>query len=1207
MKYRLGLDVGTNSLGWSVLRLDAEDNPCAVEMAGSRIFSDGRDSKSKATLAADRREARSARRRRDRYKQRRAYLLAELTRAGLFPEDKTARAALQKLNPLELRARLLTETATAILADLNCDSTIKPEYLVGRALFHLNQRRGFQSNRKERDNNEATTTIAKSINKTNANLKNKGMNTIGEYLWLLNKKGEPSRARGRNKSGDLVTGAQKVEYHDLYVGREMLKDELDKIWKAQIVTIPKGADKAHFHDIIFFQRPLKAQESGMCQYMPNEKRGAKALPSIQQHRIYQDLNNLAWGENEKRKWLRDNPEGYAKIEEMLLQPTSAEGKVKFNQMREALKNLEIMQTPEGLSKKDGKAQPFFNLEKGKGKKQKRKGKQDTPKNREHLYGDKTSAHFGHEKSPISEQWQSWNTDERNQFVLAMIEHVPDEKRNGERRYKTDEESIADLSEKYGLTEEEASTCVRTNLDKGYADLSAKAATRIAKRMKGEKKLTQREAVQEEASACLDGSFNDPYELVGKGEEDKLRYYGAVEALAPHIVPGTNDEKDKWNDRKFYGGVTNPTVHIALNQIRQVVNELIDRNGHPDSIAIELGRNLPIGQQKRKEKLKKQIEQQKQNDVDKRELRTTFNIPNPSRGDIRKLRLWKEAERRCPFCYQTICCSDLFGTPPAEIEHLIPQSIGGQDNWGNLTISCHSCNAIKSDQTPYEAFGDKPDYNNLPEYKHWRFQENAREILLKVYGGFLNRHLNDTRYIGRIAKAYLGSICADKNIIVVTGELTHGLRKYWKLDSILDDPNRPEEERGTKNRNDHRHHAVDAIVVGKVTRTLIQSVASIKERNQFIPTEKLMDNLVGDDKQARENFLKEVKFFIEKIIVSHKTKTKKLIPGQSTDGQLHNDTAYGIVAGPDSKDQYKIVTNRKVDYLIEPKKPHRHRIISIRDEYLRTELLSAFDKKGVEGVTEFVQNPTGKKGKEIPPIRSLRCFETEKIKKINNHDDIENILDLDCRKSLLDCYDKAEESNIDGLKAVNEMVTNNGFKDKLWKVADEKIIFPRHDKGKPYKVYKPDSNWGIEIYEYPKNHERSGEWDGFVITRFEANQPDFQPGTTFRPVPTARLVMRLQIGDYVEIVKSENDKPEIMRVEMTSYQRTKDRHEVTLSPVHEANTAKRHGKPVKEEPFSYTIRDAKGLKKFFKAHKIHISPTGQINRENRNRKKHGKKG
>ena len=134
-KYRLGLDVGTNSLGWSVLQLDANSEPCAVMAAGSRIFAEGREAKTKATLAATRRAARSARRRRDRFKQRQKFLLSELVKTGLFPQDHKDRQALQMLNPLQMRADALRRQ-------------LQP-WEVGRALFHLNQRRGFKSNRKD--------------------------------------------------------------------------------------------------------------------------------------------------------------------------------------------------------------------------------------------------------------------------------------------------------------------------------------------------------------------------------------------------------------------------------------------------------------------------------------------------------------------------------------------------------------------------------------------------------------------------------------------------------------------------------------------------------------------------------------------------------------------------------------------------------------------------------------------------------------------------------------------------------------------------------------------------------------------------------------------------------------------------------------------------------------------------------------------------
>ena len=59
MRYRLALDLGSTSLGWAMLRLDAENNPCAVIKAGVRIFSDGRNPKDGSSLAVTRRDARA--------------------------------------------------------------------------------------------------------------------------------------------------------------------------------------------------------------------------------------------------------------------------------------------------------------------------------------------------------------------------------------------------------------------------------------------------------------------------------------------------------------------------------------------------------------------------------------------------------------------------------------------------------------------------------------------------------------------------------------------------------------------------------------------------------------------------------------------------------------------------------------------------------------------------------------------------------------------------------------------------------------------------------------------------------------------------------------------------------------------------------------------------------------------------------------------
>ncbi len=242
MQYRLGLDIGTNSIGWAVLEIGDDGEFHSIVSSGVRVFSDGRDPKSNSTLKATRREARSMRRRRDRYLQRRTYLLNELTKCGLFPSETDERLKLQTLNPLELRAKAL--------------ETKLPLYHIGRALFHINQRRGFKSNRKDKSKEVKTGKIAESSRKlleqmelieteTNQSLssekksstgervaskrqcameqlKNRKDLSFGSFLWKRQQMGLPTRARPNSDS----------KLYDVYPTREMLEDEFHKIWDA---------------------------------------------------------------------------------------------------------------------------------------------------------------------------------------------------------------------------------------------------------------------------------------------------------------------------------------------------------------------------------------------------------------------------------------------------------------------------------------------------------------------------------------------------------------------------------------------------------------------------------------------------------------------------------------------------------------------------------------------------------------------------------------------------------------------------------------------------------------------------------------------------------------------------------------------------------------------------------------------------------------
>lgn len=1121
--YRLGLDVGTNSLGWSILELSEQDGnmlPCRVLNAGVRIFSDGRDVKSKATLKADRRIARSARRRRDRFKQRQTFLIAELQKAGLLPVDTIALKQLQSLNPLQLRAIALTEKL--------------PAHHIGRALFHLNQRRGFKSNRKDRD--EATQGIVsdssrlllqqmeligpalskdeeKKLSRENKKiarheeaenrkralkkLSDKATLSYGAFLWRRQQEGHTTRARpGAGDTGKL---------YEVYPTRELYEDEFNKIWNKQAEYYPdlmSDGVRNRINKAIFTQRPLKPATRGQCTYLPEELRTFRAMPSFQRYRMLQELNNLEWSIAGRVHRLRDHHDARDAVLRVMETVSTRNGQLVWSKMKNTLKKLELAE-----------GDFYFNLE--------------TPK-RKGLDGNPTSKVM-QDEDYVGTGWHSWSVDKQDKFVEVIL----DDNLN-------DDEARRRLMQEFDLSEQKATKCVYAPLVEGTANISLKAVKLISRKMSDEM-MNQPDAV--EAVAEEHNDFINPFTRAREGKLlPYLPYYGELFQDGRHIIPGDRNAEDRNDNLKFFGGVTNPTVHIALNQIRQVVNELIDRYGHPYSIAVELGRDLPAGQEQRREIENVQKKNQEENERVDGILRGNGQMPN--RDNRLRLLLWEElntdpAGRRCPFSGNIIGIADLF-SGRAEIEHLIPFSLSLDDSRANKVLCTRQANRDKGKRTPFEAFGDSPDgyswediaarAQRLPKQKQWRFQEDALKIWYRDCTDFSERHLNDTRYIGRLTKEYLESVCPFNKIDVITGRLTALLRGHWGLNGIYRDRNGAGDEPKSKTRDDHRHHAVDAIVVGMTTRSMLQKVATAAGRAEELDLDRLFEKKSNSRSPIEpwSSFRDEVADAAQNFTVSHKPRRKKLVSG-TTDGQLHNDTAYGIISGPDENGLCEVVVRWPIDKF-KKRKDLEDKGQGIRDPRLKLEFLHAFDtavNSGDDG-SKAIINLAEKKG-----IRSLR--RTEKLK-----------------------------------------------------------VIPVEDQsGNVYKAYKGDSNWGMEIYQYPATHKKANKWEGVVISRFEANQPGFIPGESRKPHPAARLVMRLQRDDCIEI--QQGYKKQIVRL-----QKMNQNGQLAFAPLHEANVDARNRDS--SDPFNYLLKGANALKPL-NARKVHISPTGKINHEKRRKSDH----
>jgi CRISPR-associated endonuclease Csn1 len=369
----------------------------------------------------------------------------------------------------------------------------------------------------------------------------------------------------------------------------------------------------------------------------------------------------------------------------------------------------------------------------------------------------------------------------------------------------------------------------------------------------------------------------------------LPYYG--KALQRHVAFGSGKPED--SEEKRYGKIANPTVHIGLNQVRVVVNALIRRYGRPVEIIIEVARDLKQSREQKKEAQEQQAKNQKRNERIRTAIAEALTISEERvrRDDIQKWILWEElnpkdvADRRCPYSGMQISVAMLL-SDQVEIEHILPFSQTLDDSLNNKTAAMRRANRVKGNRTPWQARADfaaqgwsyegiQQRAELMPKNKRYRFGEEAYQRWLKEDKDFLARALNDTRYLSRIAAEYLRLVCPGTHTRVIPGQMTALLRGKFGLNDVLG-------LNGEKNRNDHRHHAVDACVIGVTDQGLLQKFAQANASAR----EKQLDRLVETMPLPWATYYNHVKRAIENIKVSHK-------PDHGYEGAMMEKTSYGL--------------------------------------------------------------------------------------------------------------------------------------------------------------------------------------------------------------------------------------------------------------------------------------------------------------------------
>ena len=447
--------------------------------------------------------------------------------------------------------------------------------------------------------------------------------------------------------------------------------------------------------------------------------------------------------------------------------------------------------------------------------------------------------------------------------------------------------------------------------------------------------------------------------------------------------------------------------------------------------------------------------------------------NPSPEIFPKLRLWEEQGRPqarvCPYTGRNLSF-EMVTSSQTEVDHILPFSKTLDDSMANKVVCMASANRVKGNRSPYDAFGYNQmgyDYQkildataNFPPNKRWRFFEDAMERFGEEEI-FLGRQLNETRYLSRTARSYLAHLYDEKGegrqrVMATPGHLTALLRWAWGLEGML----RAAPDTGEivrKQRDDHRHHAIDAFVVANTTWGLLQRFARAAASSHYPK----VDRLASLVPHPWEGFhCEQLRPILDSLTVSHKPDHgTRGVEGKTT-GQLHNETAYGLIElsedGPS-----KVVLRKK---------------------------LSAFKKKT-----------------ELKAV----CDTTMRKALTELWDQIESAIQMDGGKISEVPARFAEQAASIGvhLKDRRQIV-------RRVRIQEKQTVIPIRDRaGKPYKGYKRGGNEFADIWLM-----RDGNWKIVIVPTFEANQPDFDI-EKFRPVsksgekdPTAKRLMRIHKYD-----------------------------------------------------------------------------------------------
>jgi CRISPR-associated endonuclease Csn1 len=321
-------------------------------------------------------------------------------------------------------------------------------------------------------------------------------------------------------------------------------------------------------------------------------------------------------------------------------------------------------------------------------------------------------------------WEKLSGEQQEQFLYDW-NSCPDEKVLKDK-----------LKKEYKLSDEEIDEAFdKIVLASSYTPLGKSAMKIVLEKIKDG--LSYTEAIEE---ALNEGKLTKDKQSV----KDKLPYYGAVlpESTQAIIAKGFSKQ---FAERKYktpytnkdelnYGRIANPVVHQTLNELRKLVNEIIEIFGKkPVEIGLETAKELKKSAKDRQQLSNEQSDNETNRNriykeyIEKHQQTIKTRNENP-KNYILKFELFEKQNQICPFCLRQINANDIINNK-VDIEHLFPISESEDNTRNNRVISHTTCNENKGKQSPFNAFGSSPKLGNI-QYEYNEILANAKKIFLK---------------------------------------------------------------------------------------------------------------------------------------------------------------------------------------------------------------------------------------------------------------------------------------------------------------------------------------------------------------------------------------------------------------------------------------------------------------------------------------------